>query len=602
MKKLIILFLFTMMMTPLIFAQEMMLEKDYEISRKAKKGYLGNVEPLENGNFNMIFILPSSQKKIKSEIYKFDKDANLLGVDNEEIEVEKARKRWKWFNYKGDFFIANNISASANMTADLVFRKKQINARYNWWTGRYERKVKMLDKVKPRNESGKKYKFYGGVYEVERDSSILVMAVNAADPKEKMFGSYDLLKSDNQLNIEVLEKVVFDHSMVCVYSEPLKDDLSESIDNDDLPRDWILIYAPTDVIKKNKAPKPDAFEYLRITPEGKIVERVKFNAPTTGWRILGAYEKDRGILIYGMGISKEDKYINEIFKTGLVATTSNDASEQNQANTAGGGAFGSFAKMGNTLSGKDETGITQEKIDEQMDLLTYDVFVFSALREGKVTSKLTEVEEVNKKATCPPDMKKPLKFDGKMFTVNNIDFLTDKSIVLSIQDFKKGKSNAAYPYIYKGLFMMHFTSQGELIKNYTVNVDQKDKKGFFNNSPLTTDMIPTSSSVYESQDKSKLNWIMHIVKAIDKESTSDWNYFGGTTTITTTYSPLYSIQYGKIDLQSQKAGDFKTLGEDENRKYYLFPSNNVLSTDQYLYFFSETTRGDKMLISRLNRD
>ena len=57
MKKLIILFLFTMMMTPLIFAQEMMLEKDYEISRKAKKGYLGNVESLENGNFNMIFIL-----------------------------------------------------------------------------------------------------------------------------------------------------------------------------------------------------------------------------------------------------------------------------------------------------------------------------------------------------------------------------------------------------------------------------------------------------------------------------------------------------------------------------------------------------------------
>jgi hypothetical protein len=356
------------------------------------------------------------------------------------------------------------------------------------------------------------------------------------------------------------------------------------------------------VIKKNKSPKPDAFEYLRITPEGKIVERVKFDAPTTGWRILGAYEKDRGILIYGMGISKEDKYINEIFKTGLVATTSNDASEQNQANTSGGGAFGSFAKMGNTLAGKDETGVTQEAIDAQMDLLTYDVFVFSALREGKVTSKLTAVEEVNKKATAPPDMKKPLKFDGKMFTVNNIDFLNDKSIVLSIQDFKKGKSNAAYPYIYKGLFLMHFTSQGELIKNYTVNVEQKDKKGFFNNSPLTTDMIPTTSSVYESQDKSKLNWIMHIVKAIDKESTSDWNYFGGTTTITTTYSPLYSIQYGKIDLQSQKANDFKTLGEDENRKYYLFPSNNVLSTDQYLYFFSETTLGDKMLISRLSRD
>jgi hypothetical protein len=197
-------------------------------------------------------------------------------------------------------------------------------------------------------------------------------------------------------------------------------------------------------------------------------------------------------------------------------------------------------------------------------------------------------------------MKKPLKFDGKMFTVNNIDFLSDKSIVLSIQDFKKSKSSES-PYIYKGLYLMHFTEKGELIKNYTVNIEQKGKKGFFNNSPLTSDMIPTTSTVYESSDKTKLNWVMHIVKAIEKESSSDWSYFG-TTTVTTTYTPLYSVQYGKIDLSAQKSTDFKTLGEDENRKYYLFPSNNVLSTDKYLYFFSETTRGDKLLVSRLNRD
>ena len=403
----VIIFLSLINLTPGI-SQNMMLEKDYEISRKAKKGYLGNVEEQENGDFHLIFVLPSSQRKIKTEIYRFDKEATLLGVDKDEIEVEKARKKWKWFNYKGDYFLANNISASANYSADLVFRKKRITARYNWWSGQYERKVKMLDKVKPKNEDGDKYKFYGGVYEVERDSSILVMAINAADPKDKLFGSFDLLKSDNDLNIKVLEKVVFDYSMVCVYSQPLKDDLSESVENDDLPRDWILIYAPTNVVKKNTSPNPDAFEYLRITPEGKIVERVKFTAPTVGWRILGAYEKENAVLVYGMGTGKEDKYVNQIFKTGSVATTSNDASEQTQANTSGGGAFGGFAKMGSAFSGKDDIGITQEKIDDQMDLLKYNSFVFSRLRNGAIGSKITEIEEVNEKATCPPDMKKPL--------------------------------------------------------------------------------------------------------------------------------------------------------------------------------------------------
>jgi len=581
-----------------IFAQKMMLEKDYEISRKAKKGYLGNVEEKDKGNFDMIYILPSSKRKIKTEIYHYDKDANQLGVDKDEIEIEKARTKWSWFNYKGDYFLANNISVSANFTGDFVLRKKRITATYNWWTGQYVRKVKLLEKVKPKNETGKKYKFYGGAYEVERDSTILAMAVNASDPKDKMYGSYDLLKSDNDLNVQVLEKIEFPYSMTCVYSQPLKDDLSESIENDDKPRDWILIYAPTDIIRKNTAPDPHAFEYLRITPEGKIVERVKFMAPTVGWRIIDAYEKENSVLVYGMGSGKESKYINEIFKTGCVATTSNDAADQEQANTSTAGSFGGFAKLGGTLSGKDEIGITQEKIDEGLDQLKYNSFVFCRLRDGKAGSKITEIDEVNEKSTCPPDMKKPLKFDGNMFTVRNVDFLSDKSIVLSIQDFKKTKAGN----IYKGMYLLHFTENGELIKNYTVTIDQKNKKGFFNHSPLSADMIPTMSSVYENADKTKLNWVMHIVKAIEKESNSSTDYFSGTMTTVTTYSPLYSIEYGSIDLKAQKASDFKTLGEDENRKYYLYPSHNVLSTRDYLYFFSETTRGDRMLISRLAKD
>ncbi len=580
------------------FTQKMMLEKDYEISRKAKRGYLGNVEEKENGNFDMIYILPSSKRKIKTEIYHYDKEADLLGVDKDEIEIERARKKWKWFNYKGDYFLTNNISVSANFTGDFVLRKKRITASYNWWTGQYERKVKLLDKVKPKNESGKKYKFYGGAYEVERDSTILAMAINASDPKEKMFGSYELLKSDNELNVQVMAKIEFPYSMTCIYSQPLKDDLSETVENDDMPRDWILIYAPTNVIRKNTAPDPHEFEYIRISPEGKVVERVKFNAPTVGWRIIDTYEKENSVLIYGMGSGKESKYINEIFKSGCVATTSNNSEDQAVANTASGGSFSGFAKMGNTFSGKDEVGTTQETIDAQMDLLKYNSFVFCRLRDGKAGSKLTEIDEVNEKATSPPDMKKPLKFDGNMFTVRNVDFLSDNSIVLSIQDFKKSKKGN----IYKGMYLLHFTEKGELIKNYTVTVDQKNKKGFFNNSPLTADMMPTKSAVYESADKTKLNWIMNIVKAIEKQSSSSTDYWSGTTTTVTTYTPLYSIEYGSIDLKSQKASDFKTLGEDEKRKYYLYPSNNVLSAKDYLYFFSETTSGDKMLISRLAKD
>jgi hypothetical protein len=145
---------------------------------------------------------------------------------------------------------------------------------------------------------------------------------------------------------------------------------------------------------------------------------------------------------------------------------------------------------------------------------------------------------------------------------------------------------------------MHFNSTGQLQHNYTVNVEQRSKKGFFNHSPLTADMYPATSYVYET-DNGSLKWIMHIVKAIDKSSSSSSNYFTGTTTTTTTYTPLYSIEYGTIDLKAASASEFKTLGEDENRTYYLYDNHNTLQNGNLIYFFSETTKGDKMLISRL---
>jgi hypothetical protein len=54
------------------------LEKDQDISRKARKGFLGSVEKNEaNGTFDMIYVLKSSDKKVITETYTFDKDLNL---------------------------------------------------------------------------------------------------------------------------------------------------------------------------------------------------------------------------------------------------------------------------------------------------------------------------------------------------------------------------------------------------------------------------------------------------------------------------------------------------------------------------------------------
>jgi hypothetical protein len=576
------------------------LEKDYEISRKAKKGYLGNVEKKENGSFDMIYILPSGARKIKTEIYHFDKDCNQLGVERDEMEIERARTKWSWFTYKGEFYLTNTLSASVNLTGQLVFRKKLVTATWSWWTGHYVRNVKMLDKVKPKNESGRAYRFLGGAYEIERDSSVLVLAMGATDKnKYGEANKYDLLKCNNECDIKVMQQLTFPYAVMPVFSQPLVDDQSREIENDDQPRDWVVIMAPTKMYstKDTRAENPEDFYYLRISPEGEVKENFAFKAPAAGLRILQAYQKDGAVVMYGMSTGKEGKFIEQSLGNQMVPTTSASAEEKAAGNTDGSKSFGGFAAMGNTLGGKDDVGLTQDQIDDVLDEKKYTHFAFMRVEGGKLAwGNLTEMDEVNDKAVAAEGMKKPLKFDGNKFEVNNMQFVKDGSMLLSIQDFKRVKKDNKK--IYKGMYLMHFTSTGQLVHNYTVNVEQRSKKGFFNNSPLTADMYPATSFVYEAENGT-LKWVMHIVKAIDKDTYSSSNYFSGTTTTTTTYSPLYSIEYGSIDLKAAKASDFKTLGEDEKRKFYLYENHNTLYAGSVIYFFSETTRGDKMLISRL---
>lgn len=154
------------------------------------------------------------------------------------------------------------------------------------------------------------------------------------------------------------------------------------------------------------------------------------------------------------------------------------------------------------------------------------------------------------------------------------------------------------------MYTLHFNPDGTLQRNYTVLLDQKNKKGFFNNSPMTADNFPATSYIVESKDGKTIKWIMEMVKAIDVDTDVSTfnNFFSGTstTTTTTTYSPFYSIEYGALDLASGKSSEFRTLGDLEKKKYYLYNKHNRLQIDDYMYFFSETPKGDRLLVSRMD--
>ncbi|MES2426384.1 MAG: hypothetical protein V4560_05400 [Bacteroidota bacterium] len=579
-------------------AQLPVLEKSYDISRKAKNGYFGGVEINQaKGTFDMIYVLKSSDRKIKRETYTFDNELNLINTVKDEEDIEKMRIKHKWFNYKGDVRITHSLTASASTTAKLVFRKKEITWKYRWLSGSYDKSVKQLEKVKPTSDNSEQYIFRGGSYEVKTDSTVLVIA-GKQQKKNDYAGSmmhYQILSCDNNVNITPLAVIDFQYANMPIYSAPLDDDDAE-LDNDDNPRDWVVVFAPmggsgTDKIKD---PQTTNYTYLRLNTKGEILERFNFQSPTNGWRITGAYEHEGAVYMYGATNNKnaESKYINEVYKFAMVPTTSASDKEKEEASS---GKSGSLSNMISMVGGTADMGVTQGQIDVFLDNLKYSNFQIGKISQGKFDFiKAPAIEEFQKLQEKPAGQKKFVEFDGKSFVINGISFSKSGDIFVNGQDFTTSKSKRSY----KGVYMFQFANTGDLKRNYGVFLDQSKTSGFFTSAPLNSDNIATRSYMQESGDGNNLYWMMRMARSIHKDT---YSYTSGLTNVTSsTWSPLYSMEYGSINIANNQLSDFHTLGDSEKKKFYLYPNISSTRLGNYSLFFSETEKGDKILLSRVD--
>ncbi len=576
-------------------AQMEVFEKEHGISRKARKGYLGQIEVDQQSNmFDLIYVLKTPSSKIAVEHYYFDQNLNLVKTTKEEEEVERVKTKYKWFRFKGETYESKSLYVRRNLKGEMVFREKIIKYKWSWFRGGYAKRVILGEKVKPRDEaSGKRYMFYGGYYENDPNGYILVAAgVPTNNNPLTSYLNYQIIQADGQVNITRKFDISFATAKAPIFSEPLDDDDPSS--SDDLQRDWILIFAPYGGPGMGKMEgDPKVYTYCRISPTGELKEKYDFQVPVAGWRILGAFQRDGEVYLYGPGIDK-DKNNNEIFKGPILANTSNDDTEDKKS------LLGGFKGIGG-----EGTQVTQDDIDARLDELKYTNFQVGKLNGGKLEFiDAPTIDAINKVNRKPEGQKKEVEFDGKRFITTGIGVTSTKDIFVHGQDYKLDRLGGNKgSRLYKGLFMMQYGADGKLKSNYGVELDRKKGLGQFS-SGLTSDMYPAQSSIFESPDGQKLYWMISMCKAIDTDTDidSDYNFFSGTrtTTVTTRYSPLFTIQYGVIDAKNNSASDFKTLGEDANRKYYLMPDRNMLRLGKYVIYLSETLKGDKVLLSRFD--
>ena len=332
-----------------------------------------------------------------------------------------------------------------------------------------------------------------------------------------------------------------------IFSKPLRDDDLEH-DNNEKPRDWIIVLAPEELpgmFKPNNDPNPCNLTYLRISPKGKILEKLSFNSPSNGWKINAAYEHNGSVYLYGPAVTNDpsSKYYQEV------------AGQKEHK--------GHKSNKGLGFTNYQLAKITKGKLD----------FISSP-----------SISDLQAKQVKPKDQKNFVEFTGEDFSTNGITVATTGDVFITCQnkEISRGK-----PTMYGGVSMFHFDPTGNLKRNYGVfNKENEESVG------------STSSYIYPSGDGKSLYWLMrvpkvdfHLAHNEGEDATTEGNF----------YRTEDAMDYGSINIEKGELSEFKTVGEGNKKPFYLYDyGRSIRKMGNYIYLFSKQYKGDKILLTRLN--
>lgn len=400
------------------------MEKTYQITGKSKRGKLANVQQLDGGNYELVYLTKAKSKKILFQRYVFDNDFNFLNLEDGEIALDKVKTKFSWFKFNGNLYSVDGITLNWNPAMPLKLKKKRTTYKYDWLLLGYHKTVDVLEKVKPRDEDGLKYfakKYFED--EITGDIYIVVGAAKGLVSKDsgKQFTDMRILKFDWNLNKTAEVKIPFEFAQEVAFGQGFgqKDpNNSEAIGI----LGGTLVFSPVNM-KGVDAPKDKDkgnFTYVEFDSELNIIAKESFNSPSPGWAIEGASfvensEGGKDVYVYGPSAFGKDKYHNM-----AVMSTK----------------YKSFQLM------KVSSGKVQ--------------YVSETVLEDFMTNK-----------KMSPSSKKTLDYKGKNKPAFNFLSLSNDNILLYGQFSKEGVADD-----YMGL---QFDKNGKLVANYMRNKQSKFK-------------------------------------------------------------------------------------------------------------------------------
>ncbi|WP_258543596.1 hypothetical protein [Parvicella tangerina] len=449
------------------YSQSIDKEVTFELDKKAKRGKLANVEIDSQGNYKLYYITKTKSKKIKFQIYTFDPNFSFLGKVDDELELEKVKSKYSWFNFKGELYSVVGISLNWNPAMPLKLKKKETSYHYDWLLLGYHKRVKVLEKVKPRTDDGMKY-FAKGYFEddVTGDIYIIVGVAPGLVSKEAgaQYTDLRLIKFDWDLNKVAETKIPFEYGQEVAFAKGFAEPDPENPTAVGFSG-GVVVFAPTKVkgldipVDENKG----NFTFVEFDKDLNIITRESFDNPSPGWTIEDmqwAENSDgkKDIYLYGPAAFGKDKYY---------------------------------------LYAKDAA---KKKSIQVMK-------VSSSKVEYLTETTLEDIEAVK---TMPADNKKTTDYNGKVKPSFNFTQLSSGNILLYGQYYNEGK-----PSDYMAL---EFDNSGKLVANYTRNMETKIKVPF----TCVNSVSETSNGVYwisyEAEGDETTKYIVPVITKLDTKA------------------------------------------------------------------------------------
>ncbi len=408
-----------------MYAQTVEVEKTHELSKRAKRGYLYHVNRnASTGNIDLVFITSQNSRRIKMEIYSFDKDYNLLDQRQEEQEIENNRIKLRLgeadveirVKYK-EPIVREGISVERNFTGTLVLKRKQVTYEWSTFLQEYSKSVKTLEKLKPKTDEGDKYLLLSS-YEDDYTGDAIILAT----PKNEMgYKRLTLMRYNKNLDLVAKKDIDFPYGMNAFYKSVLTEKSAEDEDIQ-ITKGAFIMLAPSRW-SREKAPKEKVnhFEILKFDNHFENIVRVPFQAETALWRIDEDFEHKDSYYFYGLSADTKGKYYDQILNPNK---------------------FKSIQIM------------KYNALENKVDYIAN-----------------TSLDEMKSKIKTPPSQKRKPMFKGQQFK-RKILFVNDRDeLVLSGQNFKATKKGI----VYQDVISFYFDNKGRLRAMYGIDPIENNK-------------------------------------------------------------------------------------------------------------------------------